>query len=172
MFFSKDAPKARRFKIWGLCLLIVVVSASIVFVFRLVSRPSEPFVTAHCVLTTIIFEMKPTPAISIELSNRMSFDVHYWVMLQTSNQVTNRVTDMLGGGYGFSCEWVNILRPYGRDSLVSHIPPERVRLYIVYMRRLKPFEISVFNKIPWLRSHYPFRHCYSFPIYEWKETDK
>jgi hypothetical protein len=41
----KEAPKSRRFRIWPICLLIVVVSASM-FV-HMASQPSEQFVSVN-----------------------------------------------------------------------------------------------------------------------------
>jgi len=32
-------------------------------------------------------------------------------------------------------------------------------------RELKPIERSVFNKLPWLKKHYPFHRPHTFTIY-------
>jgi hypothetical protein len=74
MLLTKLTAKSRRFRIWGLCLLIVVVSACIVFVTYVARQPSEPFILANIVRTNV----SGTQAISIELSNRMFFKVNCW----------------------------------------------------------------------------------------------
>ena len=51
-------------------------------------------------------------------------------------------------------------------------PPERARLYVSSWRQLKPFEISLQKRFPWLKQHYPFQRRYYSPIYEWKGMDK
>jgi len=62
----------RRFRIWGLGLLIVFALASTVFVIRVARQPSEPFIS-------VSFDHTYPPVISIEVSNRISFDVDCWL---------------------------------------------------------------------------------------------
>jgi hypothetical protein len=45
-------------------------------------------------------------------------------------------------------------------------PPEGARLSIGYERQLKPIEILILNKIPWLKQHYPFHRRRAFAFYE------
>jgi len=69
----RNSSKVRRFKIWSICLLFVVVaSASIVFVAYVASSPSEPFVSVSFVRTNTSWS-------SIELSNRTSVDMRCWI---------------------------------------------------------------------------------------------
>ena len=63
--------KGRTFSIWAICLLIVVVTVSILFVAHVASSPSEPFVSVKIDNTTNKFGTD-IKAISIQLSNRMS----------------------------------------------------------------------------------------------------
>ena len=59
-------------------------------------------------------------------------------------------------------------------SLIAHSqksrfllePAEKVRFYVSYERQLKPIEISILNKLPWLSRHYPFQRRHSFAPYE------
>jgi len=155
----RNTSKVRRFKIWSICLLFVVASASIVFVAHVAKSPSEPFVSVKIDNTTNTFgtDMK---AISIQLSNRMSFNVSYWI-----------VAELLQDG-----KWVPVTS-FPRNnaySLIAHSQKsrfllesaEKVRFYVSYERQLKPIEISILNKLPWLSRHYPFQRRHSFPPYE------
>jgi len=45
-------------------------------------------------------------------------------------------------------------------------------LSVDYERQLKPIEESILNKVHWLKTNYPFQRRRSFPVYEWKGTDK
>src|SRR5438876_8862122 len=104
MLFSKDTRKARHFRIWSICVLIfVVVSASLVFLNHLLRRPSEPFVSVKFVSVKFVPTNvedrpwkvglaggNPMDLTCIEVSNRMSFDVFYWIEVLHSGQ-TNEI---------------------------------------------------------------------------------
>ena len=150
------APK-RRFRIWSKCFLLVgVISASLVWLFRQPNRPPAPIVSVNFVRTNVF--ATEIPAISIELSNRMSFNVDYWIIRG------------VGGNYF----------RYGAKSLKAHSqrrefvlqPTEGLKMFVSYGRQLKPLEESILNKLPWPRRRYPFQPSSSTPIYEVPKTEK
>ena len=162
MPFSKDAPKSRRFRIWAISFFIVFALAPTVFVIRVASRPSEPFILVNFGST----EFYGAPAIRIEVSNRMSFNVNCSIE-----------PEVLGSG-----KWVSAVAFSGNSvplrlnsSLTAHsekkhefygVQGTRVRLHVAYERQLKPIEISILNKLRWLKQHYPFKRRRLFTIYE------
>src|SRR5690242_14796250 len=91
---TKEDFKSRRFMIWGVCLLILVVSASIVFVAHVAKSPSEPFVSVSFIRTNTLWS-------SIELSNRTSVDMWCWIgMPLPKNGVTNQEIGIVTFGTG------------------------------------------------------------------------
>ena len=148
-----DVPK-RRFWIWSICLLIVVVSAPIVFVIRVARQPSEPFISVSVVRTNMYERFGFPDKFIIEVSNKMSFNVNYWIEEQ-----------MLP-----SAEWIS----WGGHSLAGHsqnrlgypAPTEGFRICVLYQRQLKPIEKTVLDKMPWLKKHYPFIRLRCSSIYD------
>jgi len=152
------APK-HRFRIWAICLLIVFASAFTVFVSHVArSRSEPPYVSVSFVHTNI----SDKPALSIEVSNRMSFNLNCDIAI----------------AYPESSVPLPLLHTNGAIAVHSQMnvglsqPPKGTKVYVLYGRQLKPFEVSLLKKLPWLKSHYPFQHRYSTPIYEVKGTDK
>src|SRR5689334_21452835 len=80
MTVPPNTSKTHRFRIWAIILLIAVVSASMVFVAHVASRPSEPFISINLGRTGT------TGLIIIETSNRMSFDVSYLIEAETYSE--------------------------------------------------------------------------------------
>src|SRR5260221_3392934 len=77
VLFSQDAPKARRFLIWSICFLVLIIlSTFTIFLAQVTKGPSEPFVSATLSRTNVFGANK---AISIQVSNEMSFNVGYWI---------------------------------------------------------------------------------------------
>jgi len=151
---NKDTQKPRRFQLWVIYfLMLVVLSVSILFVARVASRPSEPYVSVNLVRTN----MFPTEieAISIELSNRMSFDVSCWVYTEPSDSIKPPTATML----------VLTAIPAQMTSNFVAGPYGKPTLFVSYQRKLKPAELTVLNKIPWLKKHYPFNRRGSFTIH-------
>ena len=144
----RNTSKARRFRIWGFCLLmLVVVSVSILFVARVARSPSEPFVSVSFVRTNMF--PPDIEAISIEVSNRMSFDVSCWVYTEPSDSIKPPTATML------------VLTPIPAHMTSNFIAGAygngpKPTLFVSYQRKLKPAELTVLNKIPWLKKHYPF----------------
>src|SRR5436190_16011421 len=164
--YNKDAPKPLRFRIWSICLLIVFLSAPIVFVIRVASRPSEPFISVSFYSRTDIpsseYGMK---AISTYMSNRMSFNVGYSIEEQVFRsgkwvRLTERRCSEI---YLFKS---GTLTPLSEQNLLLMVPPEGARIYFLCHRQLKPLEVSVLNKLPWLTRHCPFHRSHKFTIYE------
>ena len=77
-----------------------------------------------------------------------------------------------------SQKWQPVEKSLGPFLLAGHsekreffiMTTEELRLRVSSERKLKPFEISILNKLPWLKQHYPFRR-YSSPIYEWHTSE-
>jgi len=148
----KDAFKSRRFRLWSICVLIVAVSASIVFVIRVARQPSEPFISVNCVRTNL-FNLE---AISMEVTNRMSFDVSFWTVAETESKVIL---------YGEHRTYKIPAHTAITTHFISEIHPNK-RVSIRYVREPKPIEIWLFSKVVWLKDHYPFIRARSFTIYE------
>jgi hypothetical protein len=143
------AFKTRRFRIWVIGLLIIVVAACIVLVIRLARTPSEPFVSVDLISRRTIprgGEFADLEVIGLQVSNRMSFNANYWVGAQVSepNEWVRRVP--VAGP----------LTPHSQTNVFLFPPPEGARLVVAYERQLKPIEKSILNKLPWLKPHYPF----------------
>jgi len=153
---SRDAFKSRHFRIWAIGLFIVVVSVSIVFV-HLGKSPSEPFVSVS-IATTNAYPGNPSvlQTFSIEVSNKMSFNVNFWIEAEEGNWL-----------YGISS-----LAAHSQKRVILLEPKEGVKLSVSYQRQLKPFEASAFKTFPWLERHYPFHPRRSLATYEWKGTDE
>jgi len=170
MVFNKDAPKARHF--WMGVLLVVATSASVVVMFRLPKRLSEPFVSVSIVDTNVCPQ-----AMKIEVSNRMSFNLTYWI---TDERAVNKYLGRYAGpivnkslGAGSSVLNSYSLAAHSQTtSLFRPTSPDGVSLQLSYERQLKPFEISVLKTFPWLKRHYPFNRRRSLTIYEVKGPDK
>jgi len=170
-------PKARLFRIWAICPLIVVLSASILFV-HLERQPSEPFISVSLGRTNLFGT--GMQGISIEVSNRMSFNVNYWIEAELAEELPPRGwstgTGSVSGSYrgNISSSYSIAAHSQKREMFIG-MPertnyyvwlPERTKYYISYERKLKPIEISVLNKLPWLSRHYPFQRRHLFPPYE------
>src|SRR5215510_6196243 len=80
----KGVFKTRHFRIWSVCLLIVLLSAFIMFVGRLASRSSEPWVSVNFTVTTNYLDGEAVTynesMITMQVSNSMSFDVAYLIL--------------------------------------------------------------------------------------------
>jgi len=143
----------RRFRIWGICFLIVFALVSIVLVIRLTSRPAEPYVS-------VTFGHEPPWILNIQVSNKASFSVDYW----------------LEGQFSRSGKWTT----WAAQSLAAHSQighghmelTEGFRICVLYHRKLKPIEVTVLTKFPWLSQHYPFCRRRCSPIYELQATTK
>jgi len=180
---SKDIPNARRFRIWAICLLIVVVSASILFVAHLAKLASEPFLSVSFLNRKTV----PRPGlhgtwgldervtsiqvITLQVTNRTSFDGSYCIESQAI--VSGKWESVMGSSddTSFSSRPLffasyGSLAAHSQTSVSLLAPPEGTRLYVEFERKLKPLEISVLNKLPWLKKHYPFNRPRSFTIYE------
>ena len=151
--------KPRRFRILGICLLLFVIGSVLILV-HLASRPSEPFVSVNFIRTNVF----GTNAISIELSNRMSFNLSYWIEADVSNP------EMVRSHLANTSS--NLLKPHSQKRELLLEPLDGMRLRVSYERRLKPVELLVLRPFPWLSRHYPRRHHRRSPItYEWRKSD-
>ncbi len=174
----RDVFKTRHFTVWSICLLFVVVSASIVFVGHVASGPSEPFVSVSFVRTNVFPAIahvtessRPFVSLSlvntnvfphamkIEVTNKTSFSVDYWI-----------VPEVLLSG-----KWEPVIGPItGPYQLAAHSQrygfafdaENNWRFQVSYARRPRTFEISLFKKLPWLEQHYPFHRRRFFTIYD------
>jgi len=197
---NKDVFKTRRFRIWTISALIVVVSVSTVFVVHLARSDSARFVSVSFVPTNepVISNFTiDTPGIRIEVSNTMSLNVNYWVeaeILHTATRGTNRmdywveaeiieessqqrVTAILDSPWIHRAIYSVPAHSQRSKFLLDPVlfePSNAMRLHVVYERQLNPIEISMLNKLPWFKQHYPFQLRRSSPVYEWHkpETDK
>jgi hypothetical protein len=143
--------KLGSFRIWSICLLIVVLSASIVFVIRVGRTPSEPFVSVDLISRRTIprgGEFADLEVIGLQVNNRMSFNAMYWIGSQVFD--SNKWVTVRRGGFA------GPLTPHSLTNVFLFPPPEGARLVLVYERQHKPFEQSILNKLPWLKQHYPF----------------
>ena len=163
---SKDAPKPRRFRIWGICIIIFII-LSVIIVIHVARSPSEPFISVRFVSTNTNW----TDAISFEVTNKMSVSVNCWIE-----------TEVLRSG-----KWVSVtnssgirrfnyfLMAHSQRSDFSIIEPSvPARFHVWYQRELKPIEVSILKKLPWLKRHYRLNPRRSLATYEWhkSETDK
>ena len=162
---SKEAPKARRFRTWSICLLVVVISASSVLVIHLGTRRSEPFISVNLVRTNVFGTT--IEATNMELSNRMSFDVRYWVEAEPLDPIDSE-TGMLGSSKLYLLATSSALEIPAHTKTTNFIiePYAKLKLSVWYVRKLKPIEISTLNKYRWLKRYYPFPRRRSFTIYE------
>jgi len=145
---NKDNPKTRRFRIWSVCIVIVVVTVSIVFVARVAGRASEPFVSASFGRINIA----GSPAISIELSNRMPFNLNYMIVSELPHRGSR--IPVMGNNF-------NSLTAHKQKRQLCSVASEGEKFFVVYARELKPIEKSVFKTFPWLGRHYPFRSSFN-----------
>jgi len=157
-----SAAPNRRFKIWSICLFIVAVSASVVFVIHVGRQPSEPFLLVSFSVSTNVSGNQHFPVTSIQVSNRMSFNVNYWVESWNSPMESQRRID----NHNFSSS----LFPHSQSREFVN-PSDKAKIRVSYERQLKSFEVSFLNRLPWLKQHYPFQSRRT-NIYEWKGTDK
>jgi hypothetical protein len=169
---SEDAPKARRFKICAICLLIFfIVSAFVVFVIRLARQPLEPFISVSLGRTNFFGGETNRQAVSIELTNTMSFNVNY--LIETKGLHSGLITQIrdspltVGASRRYSCS----LSAHSHRLDYIFNPSDGLKVHVSYQREFKPIELSIVNKLPWLQ-YYPFYHRYSTPIYEWKEKSE
>ena len=155
MLFSKDPPKPRRFPLWIICLLLSVIGTAYIVV-HLASRPSEPLISVHMFSTNVSWQT------TVVVSNRMSFDVEYCI---GEVELISRTWVPIMSGVSDTRNWTD-------SSLLAHsqiyivVPSRAVKLQISCKRQLKPMELSVLNKLPWLKGHYPFSRRRFFNIYE------
>jgi hypothetical protein len=157
----KDAFKNRRFRIWGACL-IVLLSAFTLFVTHVASRPSEPFVSVRFGQTNL----SGTPVFSIEVSNRMSFNVDYFIVAEELRSETGVTKNgWLYGTYRGTYRTGYSITGHAqkREALIG--PSKGATWTVSFQRQLKPIEVSVLNKLPWLKKHYPFQRRRSFLVY-------
>jgi len=129
--FSKSA-----FRVWGVFFLSVgVISAFVLFVVYLPKRSSEPFVSVNFVPTNCFGR----EFISVEVSNRMSFNLTTWIEL-------GMFVDQWGQEPTFD---VCLLSAHSQKQLLSPTPTEAsIRVSVWYERQLKPFEISLQKQFP------------------------
>jgi hypothetical protein len=140
--------------------MIVLVAASIVFVVRAARGPSEPFISISFARTNVF----GTNAISIELSNRMSFNLSYWIEADVSIPEMNRSR--------LANYSSNLLPPHSQRNEMLLEPSDGMRLHVSYERRLKPAELLVLRPFPWLSRHWPRRHHRRSPAtYEWRKSE-
>jgi len=175
----RDAFTTRHFRIWAICLLLfVIVSACIVV--RLVRQPSEPFVSVKPVRSSTQRTSEPfdsvkpvsstilwtdTPATVIFLSNKMSFTVNCRIVAEgLRSEKWVPLTSILFTSVDAHSQKVAAIVYEPRFNPIGAIGPSR--LSVSYGRQLKPLELSVLNKIPWLKKHYPFNRRRLFTIYE------
>jgi len=154
----KDTFKTRRFQIWSIGLLIVVVSVSIVFVAHVAKSPSEPFVSVSFVRTNTSWS-------SIELSNRTSVDMWCWIgMPLAKTGVTNQEIAIVTFGTGSF-----LLPAHSHQSELVGMPT----VFVGYERQRTRLEISIFNKLPpWLKRYCPFQPRFFSSVYEVSNTDE
>ena len=136
-------------------MFFIVLAYAVV---RVARRPVEPFVSVSFDSQTFY----GIPGISIEVSNRMSFNVNYWVESWNSPMESQRRID----NHNFSYS----LFPHSQSREFVN-PSDKAKIRVSYERQLKSFEVSFLNRLPWLKQHYPFQSRRT-NIYEWKETDK
>jgi len=157
---NKDNPKPRRFRIWISCILLLVLSASVMFVSGVGRQHSEPFVSVSFIRTNVF----GTNAISVELINRMSFNLSYWIEADVSIPEMNRSR--------LANYSSNLLTPYSQRNELLLEPSDGMRLHVSYERRLKPAELSILRPFPWLSRHWPRRHHRRSPTtYEWRKSE-
>ena len=155
----KALPKV-RFRAWGICVFIAVLLVSILFVGRVARQAPKPYVSVRFGSTNFF----GFPAISIEVSNKMSFNVNCSIEPQV---LLSRNWMCAAGWYEqfhHPPGYISFLRPESIQT--SHIPLkqqheeplylEGVRVRVSFERALKPVETSVLNKMPWVKSYYPF----------------
>ena len=113
--------KARRFQIWSICLLVLIIlSTLIAFLAQTARRPSEKFVSVSFVRTNVFGTA--IPAISIELSNRMSFNLNYWIVPEVDGNRATLLTSVV------------IYRTYSGNSLTAHSQ----RRELLLQKRVRP----------------------------------
>ncbi len=167
---NKNAQKPRRFRFWAICLLIVVVSACIVFVIEVGKESSEPFISANIVHRENL--VGDAQLISIEVSNKMSFNVNYSIVVEVKEKVVSGTSGMIARGvsgtylYGFTNMLDYSITGHAQKREVIMGPSDGARWTVYYLRQLKPIEISILKNFPWLTKHYPFNRRRSFIIYE------
>jgi len=81
---------AQKRRIWSICLLIVFALASIVLVIRVARQPSEPVVSINVVYREYL--VNDAGLIIIEVSNKMSFNVNYSIVIEVKEA---RFTNMM-----------------------------------------------------------------------------
>jgi len=119
-----------------------------VFVARVAGRPSEPFVSASFGRINIA----GSPAISIELSNRMPFNLNYMIVSELPHRGSR--IPVMGNNF-------NSLTAHKQKRQLCSVASEGEKFFVVYARELKPIEKSVFKTFPWLGRHYPFRSSFN-----------
>ncbi len=155
---SSPSPLSRRFKICSICLLIVVVSASILFIAHLARQVPEPFVSIRFALTNV----SGTQAHSLDVSNRMSFNVDYLIDTTEGATVMQPNAFFFGSRFRYSSS----LGAHSQKREIISSFSDQATAQVSYERQLKPFEVSVLKTFPWLKRYYPFHHRRSFPIYK------
>ena len=156
MLFSKDTPKARHLKLWSICLLIV--SASVVFIIRVAGQPSEPFISARLVHRENL--VGDAQLITMEVSNQMAFNVDYSIVVEVKELIVGSVF----GPSGFTnmLDFSIMGHSQKREAIMG--PSVGARWTVFFQRQLKPIEVSILKRFPWLTRHYPFNRRRSFAI--------
>jgi hypothetical protein len=130
---NEDASRARHFRFWAICLLLIVIWLA----YRLLARQhSEQFVSVNFFISSHGVFGPGSEAIGIEVSNRMSFDVHFWTEIKVL----------------YSGKWTTIMGsiPYPIHTLSAHAQntafllkkSDGMRVNVCYGRKL---ELSSFQ---------------------------
>jgi len=153
---SKEAPKPRRFRIWGICILILII-LSVIIVIQVARSPPEPPLSVSFVRVPNI-SPDGKGMIYLQVSNRMSFNAYFSTVAEAFR----------------SNKWVHVASADGANGyLTAHssqrftFSSEEVRLRVSYFRerRVSPIEKFLFlNR--WLsKPYYAFRQS-TFTAYE------
>jgi hypothetical protein len=111
---TKDAFKSRRFRIWTVCLLVLVIGSA----FFLTNRPSQPWVSANFTVMTNYLDGSYLDSkgfthnesmVTMQVSNRMSFNVEYLILADVKGLTKTYANTQVGERYSIaahsqSCE--------------------------------------------------------------------
>jgi hypothetical protein len=185
-----NTSKARRFRFWIIGILIVILSASVVFVIQVGKGSSEQFISVSLAPTNLFSTIE---AISIGTSNRMSFDVKY--LIESEVLLFGDWTTKSGNSFGtyrakHRSSYIIPAHSQKREVFIGSqkgltiivnpdesftpraeeanhsISVQRTKYSVSYERKLKPFEVAILDKLPWLKEHYPLYRRRSFILYE------
>ena len=171
---TKDAFKSRRFRIWSICLLIVIIGSAFFLLYK-ASRPSEPWVSVNFIVTTNYVEESNIDSdevsnnvsiVTIQVSNRMSFNVECLILADVLRRGPEPYGTVLVGGQLYSIGARSQRSEVLRLRYWTGNEPARWR--IQYGRQLYSVERALLNKIPWpwLKSHYPFYRWHTSALNE------